>query len=401
VRGTSSLLIASISQVLKRLALLCLLLGFATPAQAQQPAVPGAAARPSAAQAYREVLTWASGRTDSAYLDDLYDRVERAAYRNNIFPEFALAVVAAEAKYGHGISWARNNSWTIYEMTTGRQARRLHVLDDLDTALSELHLIMSQSKRVEEVLHTYWCGPDGSFNKESYKDFAEAASKLWNALEPYVRERLQQEDRNKYTPEYYNQGSGEAPWAALAYGDLEGYRSALGSMPLLAAQLKTYPGHEERYARAVRRFNKGLSEAEATVIARSVLTYCEMTDWRVDPRLVMAVVRAESAFRPEAVSRTGAMGLGQLMPATASGFGIRNAFDPVQNLYVCVKYLEREIYRWRGSDNWLELVLASYNAGPGAVQRFGGVPPYQETRSYVTIVKRYLWEFAPELRGKL
>ena len=357
----------------------------AAPAQAAgTPQVP-------AQEAYREVLTWASGSADIKYLDQTYGALERAAYRYNIIPEFALAVVGAEAHYGRGISWARNDSWNLYELTSKRQVNpRPHVFNDLDTALSELRLIMSQSKTVEQVLKTYWCGPKGDFNTDSYQDFAEAASKLWNGLETYAEQRKQAEDRSKYRPDYYNQQTNHdlPDWATIASGDLSNYQSSLKAMPTLARQLKTYRGEEE-WARAAKHFNPKLSDAEATVIVRCVLTYCEQTNWFVDPRLVMSVVAAESSFKPGAVSSCGAMGLGQLMPATARGMGIRDPMDPIQNLYGCVKYLERELYRWRKQDNKLDLVLASYNAGAGAVQRYGGVPPYQETQNYVARVKSY------------
>lgn len=104
----------------------------------------------------------------------------------------------------------------------------------------------------------------------------------------------------------------------------------------------------------------------------------------------MAVVAAESAFRPNAVSGVGALGLGQLMPATARGLGVTNAFDPAQNLFGCVKYIEREQHRWGKKP---ELIFAAYNAGPGAVKKYGGVPPYKETRSYVVTVKKYYNRF--------
>jgi soluble lytic murein transglycosylase-like protein len=168
---------------------------------------------------------------------------------------------------------------------------------------------------------------------------------------------------------------------------MKGYNSKLGAMPKLASQLKSFPV-ENSYASVVKYYNRRLSDAEALVIARAVLTFSEQTKGAVDPRLVMALIKAESNFRPEAVSRVGALGLGQLMPATARGLGIRNPMDPIQNIYGCVKYLERESYRWRNSENAVDLVLASYNAGSGAVSRYKGVPPYRETRNYVKIVKQ-------------
>ena len=167
-------------------------------------------------------------------------------------------------------------------------------------------------------------------------------------------------------------------------------------MPELAEQLVKYP-EEASYAAVVKSINKRLTNDEATVIARSILTYCSQTDWQVDPRFVMAIVRAESAFRPTAVSKAGALGLGQLMPATAQSMGIRDAFDPIQNLYGCVKYLEREMYRWRDQENQLDLVIASYNAGAGAVQKYNGVPPYRETKNFLVTVKRYYRELAPDV----
>lgn len=382
------------------LAIVCSLAVPAGAAQGQKAAgsIVNAATRPPAHEAYREVLSWASGKTKDNTLDDMYDRIERAAYRYSIIPEFALAVIAAEARYGKGISFARYDSWRMYEVTTGTKLLRYPaVLDDLDTALSELRLIMSDSTRIEDVFSSYWCGTDKSFNAESLQSFSTAASKLWNGLEPYARERIRAEDRNKYTPEYYNKRSpqGDPAWAGLAYGDMDGYSSMLGAMPLLAKQLKSYPSDEVSYMRVAKSYNKSLSDAEALVIVRAILTYCEKTDWLVDPRLVMALVAAESSFKPKAVSRVGAMGLGQLMPATARGFGIKNAFDPIQNLYGTVKYLERELYRWRGHKNKTELALAAYNAGPGAVKRYGGIPPYKETQNYVKIVGRNYAKLKP------
>jgi len=158
-------------------------------------------------------------------------------------------------------------------------------------------------------------------------------------------------------------------------------------MPNLNAQLVRYDV-EDQYRQAVLYFNPKLTDNEASLIARSILTF-SMQASGVDPRLVVAVIAAESRFRPRAVSKKGAMGLGQLMPATVRSHGIRDPFDPVQNIYVTVKYLEREANRWGNRRNWLDLVLASYNAGAGAVSKYGGVPPYNETIGFVRTVKRY------------
>jgi soluble lytic murein transglycosylase-like protein len=347
--------------------------------------------KPTSQEAYREVLQWASGRAQPDYLDKLYGGIERSAYRYGILPEFALAVIGAEAKYGRGISYARQDSWQMYETATKKQLSAYpHVLDDVDTALSELRQIMSTSKTTDAVFKSYWCGSRNQVNADSYGSFSQAASKLWNALEPYAKERMKKDNPAKYGKTSGGGGKGyDANWAALADGDLAGYQSKLGAMPKLASQLKCYPNVESSYATVAKYYNKRLTNAEATVIARSVLTFCDQTQGVVDPRLVMAVIKAESNFKPTAVSRCGALGLGQLMPATARGLGIRDPMDPVQNIYGCVKYLEREMYRWRDNKNALDLVVASYNAGAGAVQRYRGIPPYSETRNYVKIVKKH------------
>jgi soluble lytic murein transglycosylase-like protein len=106
----------------------------------------------------------------------------------------------------------------------------------------------------------------------------------------------------------------------------------------------------------------------------------------VRPDLVRAVVEVESGFNPLAVSPKGALGLMQLMPATARQFGVLNPFDPTENVRAGVAYLRHLLDRY---DNDERLALAAYNAGPGAVDRHGqAVPPYAETRSYVEKVNR-------------
>jgi soluble lytic murein transglycosylase-like protein len=107
----------------------------------------------------------------------------------------------------------------------------------------------------------------------------------------------------------------------------------------------------------------------------------------LDPELVLAVVAVESAFQPTAVSRKGAQGLMQLMPATARSLGVRDAFDPAANLDGGARYLSALIAHYGGD---LRRALAAYNAGAGAVARHKGVPPYKETRQYVKkVLGRY------------
>ena len=115
-------------------------------------------------------------------------------------------------------------------------------------------------------------------------------------------------------------------------------------------------------------------QAFANEIHRSALKY------GVDESIVRAIIHAESAFRPHVVSPKNAQGLMQLIPATAKRFGVRDAFDPAQNIEGGVQYLAFLLKRY---NNDLILTAAAYNAGEGAVARYKGVPPYKETKNYV------------------
>jgi soluble lytic murein transglycosylase-like protein len=107
------------------------------------------------------------------------------------------------------------------------------------------------------------------------------------------------------------------------------------------------------------------------------------SDNLVDPNLVRAVVKNESGFNPKAESPVGAKGLMQLMDGTAAGLGVSNSFDPQQNVEGGSKYLHGLLGEFHGD---MRKAIAAYNAGPGAVEKYGGVPPYAETQAYVNNV---------------
>ncbi|HEY0615502.1 MAG TPA: lytic transglycosylase domain-containing protein [Candidatus Elarobacter sp.] len=136
------------------------------------------------------------------------------------------------------------------------------------------------------------------------------------------------------------------------------------------------------YAAALRSFDAGLDDAHATRLAERVIAEADAA--RIDARLVVALVAVESSWRPGAVSPAGARGLGQLMPETAAGLGV-DPDDAEANLHGTVVQLAGLLARYRAfaPQDRVERAVAAYNAGAGAVERYGGVPPYAETRSEV------------------
>ncbi len=136
------------------------------------------------------------------------------------------------------------------------------------------------------------------------------------------------------------------------------------------------------YAAALRGFAPGLGQAQAVRLAWRVVSEADAAG--IDARLVVALVAVESAWNPHAVSPAGARGLGQLMPGTAAGLGV-DPDDPEANLHGTIAHLAGLLARYRRypAPERYARALASYNAGAGAVERYGGVPPYAQTRLYV------------------
>lgn len=140
----------------------------------------------------------------------------------------------------------------------------------------------------------------------------------------------------------------------------------------------------------IKSVNNSLSDSLALAYADFIISYS--LGHGVDPIFTCAIITAESRFKNSATSRVGAQGLGQLMPRTCKGLGVSNAYDPQQNIYGTTKYLKNAasiLYKKYPKEltfTQLKCLAASYNAGPGAVKKYGGIPPYNETRNYVVKV---------------
>ncbi len=128
----------------------------------------------------------------------------------------------------------------------------------------------------------------------------------------------------------------------------------------------------------IRNYNPKISQPAAEHYVTTIWNVSK--EQHVDPLLVVSLVAQESAFQANARSPVGAQGLGQLMKGTAAELGVRNAFDPDDNLQGCIKLVAENLGVFQGK---VKLALAAYNAGPGAVQHYKGIPPYEETRNYV------------------
>lgn len=138
------------------------------------------------------------------------------------------------------------------------------------------------------------------------------------------------------------------------------------------------------YATVLRHYNPQLPDWQSKDLARHLLTTAN--HWKLDANMLAAIVTVESSWHTHAISSAGAIGLGQLMPGTAATLGV-DPRDPNSNLSGAARYLHALMQTFSSDPRRYDLVFAAYNAGPKAVERFGGIPPYYETQRYVSKVR--------------
>ncbi len=332
-----------------------------------------ATAQPPGLMPEFKALRWADPNFPAEELKGVLEDALRSAERYGIDTDFVIAVLAAEASLGLRGEQSQLRREFHLQLAGGGDAllkKVPKVYQDIPLAVDALYYALmvakSRGEKLSGALTYYW--EAGRGERDSTHRFLALAEERFNQL------------RNRPEP----------PPESGSYLRVTDFSMPILGSESLAKPAERFPGRkglrlkryagEEDYARVAMNYNPRLSQEEALRIARAILTFSEEVG--IDPRLMVALIIQESGFKTRVVSRAGAMGIAQLMPATARTFGV-DPFDPVQSIWAATRYLKREMDRFRQWDDPLTLALAAYNAGAGAVLKYKGIPPYRETQNYI------------------